>query len=60
MIDFYITYEFRSAMLGMLMGAVFDKAFRKFADAFDARAHKVYGRPETRPAESEGGGIATS
>lgn len=58
-IDFYITYKFRSAMLGMLMGAVFDKAFRKFADAFDARAHKVYGRPEKRPAASEGGGIAT-
>lgn len=60
LIDFYITYEFRSAMLGMLMGTVFDKAFRKFADAFDARAYKVYGRPEARPAESEGGGVATS
>jgi coenzyme Q-binding protein COQ10 len=31
-------------MLQMLMGAVFDRAFRKFADAFEARADAVYGR----------------
>lgn len=42
-IDFYIAYEFRSAMLGLLMGAMFDKAFRKFAEAFEARARRVYG-----------------
>jgi coenzyme Q-binding protein COQ10 len=28
----------------MLMGSVFDRAFRKFADAFEARADEVYGR----------------
>lgn len=44
-IDFYIEYEFRSAMLGLLMGAMFDKAFRKFAEAFEERARVVYGRP---------------
>jgi coenzyme Q-binding protein COQ10 len=27
------------------MGAVFDRAFRKFADAFEARADEVYRRP---------------
>jgi coenzyme Q-binding protein COQ10 len=43
MIEFYITYEFRSRMLGMLMGAMFDKAFRKFAEAFEERADRVYG-----------------
>lgn len=44
-IDFFIAYEFRSAMLGIVMGAMFDKAFRKFAEAFEARARLVYGRP---------------
>lgn len=42
-IDFYIDYEFRSHMLGILMGALFDKAFRKFAEAFEDRARLVYG-----------------
>ncbi len=44
-IDFYITYQFRSAMLGMVVGAVFDQAFRKFAEAFETRAGHVYGMP---------------
>ncbi len=52
-IDFYITYEFRSVMLGLLMGAMFDKAFRKFADAFEARARAIYGR-------EPGQGLATA
>ena len=43
-VEFFIDYEFRSRTLGALMGAVFDDAFRKFADAFEARADKVYGR----------------
>lgn len=43
-IDFSITYEFRSAMLGVLMGALFDKAFRRFAEAFEDRARVIYGR----------------
>lgn len=44
-VDFSIIYEFRSMALGMVMGAMFDRAFRKFADAFEARADVVYGRP---------------
>lgn len=43
-IVFFITYEFASRMLGLLMGAMFDRAFRKFAAAFEARADIVYGR----------------
>ena len=43
-VEFFIDYEFRSRTLGALMGAAFDDAFRKFADAFEARADKVYGR----------------
>ncbi|MEI8153779.1 MAG: type II toxin-antitoxin system RatA family toxin, partial [Hyphomicrobiales bacterium] len=30
-IEFYIDYEFRSRMLGVLMGGMFDVAFRRFA-----------------------------
>ena len=41
-IDFFISYEFRNRMLGMVMGAVFDTAFRRFADAFERRADEVY------------------
>ena len=42
-IRFSIDYEFRSRTLSALMGAVFDRAFRKFAEAFEARADEVYG-----------------
>ena len=43
-VDFYITYEFKSLALGALMGAMFDAAFHKYADAFVKRAGEVYGR----------------
>ena len=43
-VEFYIAYEFRSRALGMLMGAVFDAAFRRFALAFEKRADQVYGK----------------
>jgi coenzyme Q-binding protein COQ10 len=46
-VRFFISYEFRSRTLGLLMGAVFDTAFRRFAAAFERRADKVYG---TQPA----------
>lgn len=42
-VEFFIDYEFRSRMLGMLMGSMFDVAFHKFAEAFEARADNVYG-----------------
>ncbi|MDQ0504303.1 type II toxin-antitoxin system RatA family toxin [Xanthobacter agilis] len=42
-VKFFISYEFRSRALGLLMGAMFDAAFRRFADAFEARADQVYG-----------------
>lgn len=41
-VHFFIDYEFRSPILSVLMGAVFDKAFRKFAEAFEERAAHVY------------------
>lgn len=43
-VEFFIDYEFKSRTLALLMGAMFDAAFRKFAAAFEARADKVYGR----------------
>ncbi len=43
-VEFFIAYEFRSRALGLLMGSVFDAAFRRFAAAFERRADQVYGR----------------
>lgn len=43
-VKFFISYEFRSRALGLLMGAMFDAAFRRFSDAFEKRADVVYGR----------------
>lgn len=48
-IDFAITYAFKSRMLGLLVGGLFDKAFRKFAAAFEARARTVYRAPAGEP-----------
>lgn len=42
-VGFDITYEFKSRTLSALMSAMFDRAFRKFSDAFEARADVVYG-----------------
>src|SRR3954465_9312585 len=44
-VEFFIEYEFRSRVLAALMGAMFDAAFRRFADAFEKRADQVYGSP---------------
>jgi coenzyme Q-binding protein COQ10 len=43
-VEFAIDYEFKSRTLGLLMGAMFDAAFRRFSAAFEARADVVYGR----------------
>lgn len=45
-VEFFISYEFKSVMLGMLMGGLFDTAFRKFTTAFENRARKIYGPPQ--------------
>jgi len=42
-VGFFIEYEFRSRALQLVAGAVFDRAFEKFAEAFEARADRVYG-----------------
>ena len=43
-VRFFIDYEFKSRMLGMLMGSMFDMAFRRFTHAFEARADEIYRR----------------
>jgi coenzyme Q-binding protein COQ10 len=42
-VEFFLAYEFKSRALGVLMGSVFDSAFRRFAAAFERRADQVYG-----------------
>jgi len=44
-VSFYLAYEFKSRMLAVLMGAMFDAAFQRFAAAFEKRADVVYGKP---------------
>ena len=42
-VHFFIDYEFKSRILGAVMGAMFDRGFRMFADAFEKRADALYG-----------------
>jgi coenzyme Q-binding protein COQ10 len=42
-VEFFISYQFKSRALGLLMGTMFDAAFRRFAAAFERRADRVYG-----------------
>ena len=46
-VEFFIDYEFRSRTLGLLMGGMFDVAFRRLAAAFETRADQVYGPRKT-------------
>ena len=41
-VEFFISYEFRSRTLGLLLGAMFDAAFRRFSAAFERRADQIY------------------
>ena len=41
-VEFFISYEFKSRTLGLLVLSVFDTAFRKYTTAFEQRADKVY------------------
>ncbi len=46
-VEFFIDYEFKSRVLGVLMGSMFDRAFRMFSEAFEKRADTIY---KTNPA----------
>src|SRR5262245_47183727 len=43
-VEFFISYDFKSRALGLLMGSMFEMAFRTFAQAFERRADLVYVR----------------
>src|SRR5580700_10800017 len=44
-VGFFLAYEFKSRMLAVLMGTMFDAAFQRFAAAFEKRANAIYGSP---------------
>jgi len=43
-VTFFIAYEFKSRMLAMLMGSMFDTVFARLSSAFEKRADAIYGR----------------
>jgi coenzyme Q-binding protein COQ10 len=42
-IDFYVDFEFRSAILQKLIGVLFNEAVKRMVHAFENRARKLYG-----------------
>ena len=42
-VTFFIAYEFKSMMMQVLVGALFDRAFRRYTRAFEERARAIYG-----------------
>jgi coenzyme Q-binding protein COQ10 len=45
-VQFFISYEFKSLMMQMLVGSLFDRVFRRYTQAFEERARAVYGPPD--------------
>lgn len=43
-VEFFIAWQMKSRAIGLVAGTVFERAFLKFADAFEARADFVYNR----------------
>jgi coenzyme Q-binding protein COQ10 len=43
-VDFFVDFEFRNAILQRIIGVVFDEAMRRVVRAFEARAAALYGR----------------
>jgi coenzyme Q-binding protein COQ10 len=48
-VGFFLSYEFKSRMLALLMGSMFDTAFQRFSAAFEKRADVIYGKPTGQP-----------
>lgn len=42
-VHFILDYEFKSRTLAMLMGSMFERAFKHFTQAFEERADSIYG-----------------
>jgi coenzyme Q-binding protein COQ10 len=51
-VGFFLAYEFKSRMLAMLMGTMFDTAFQRFAAAFEKRADAIYGKADAASGSS--------
>lgn len=49
-VDFFVDFEFRSRILQMAIGVVFNEAVRLMVRAFERRAMVLYGRSTARPA----------
>ncbi len=45
LIDFYVDFEFRSLLLQKVIGALFHEAVKRMVQAFETRAHALYGEP---------------
>jgi coenzyme Q-binding protein COQ10 len=43
-VDFFVDFEFRSRLLQMVIGTVFNEAVRLMVRAFERRAMALYGR----------------
>ncbi|MFT6077043.1 MAG: coenzyme Q-binding protein COQ10 [Myxococcota bacterium] len=41
-VKFFIDFEFKSMILGKMIGMIFQKATNKMIDAFESRAHSIY------------------
>ena len=46
-LDFFVDFEFRSALLSKLIGVLFNEAVRRMVAAFEARARQLYGEPDS-------------
>ncbi len=51
-IDFFVDFEFRSAVLQKLIAVLFNEAVRRMVGAFEARARQLYGEDAGRVAAS--------
>ena len=49
-VDFFVDFEFKSRILQMAIGVVFNEAVRLMVRAFERRAMALYGRSTARPA----------
>ncbi len=45
--DFFVDFEFKSAVLQAVIGVVFNEAMQRIVRAFENRAAQLYGRPDS-------------
>ena len=43
-VSFFITYEFKSRVLSLLLGSMFEQVFKRFSAAFEQRADAIYAK----------------